>query len=296
MKLILFKFFGCTAFFLLCLFFLPFPAYSEVVIETNVSFFSTGFSNNRDPADTTCDKITLPSTFLQFSIPLTNSFYMETGYYYSHLLQSQGFLNINYTNKRGNIILEGGFSLGSMNELPVKLVPGIQGEAEIKLFNLFIFTIQGKTSFFLHPLVSLTTLNYGFDQNFLSLTMKIDFDNAGTGFRYTNENIYIRNSQNTSTQNSIKTFETIIYTLLDDFWINSTTAIGADMHDFKKSSSFHRLLLFYLDETLNFSLSKIDIIAGTKLYFLSFMLKDVKNVSPPRMPYFNLHGGIRFTL
>jgi len=296
MKLFCFKYQGFLTLIFLFLLILPFSAFPEILLETNVLFFSPGFLNNRETTDTACDKIVLTSTSFQISFPLINSFYMETGYYYSHLLQSQGFLNINYINKKGNIFLEGGFTLGSLNELPIKAVPGIQGEGQIKIFNHLIFNIQGKTSFFLHPLVSLTTLNYSFDQNFLALTMKFDFENAGAGFRYLNENIYIKDSQTTSTRNSVKTFETIIYTLLDDFWINSTTAIGTDIHDFKKNSSHHRLLLFYLNETLYFSLHRIELMAGTKLYFLSFMLEDVKSVSPPGMPYFNLHGGIRFTL
>ncbi len=267
-------------------------ALSETSIETAMRYGNYGFKNSRTETDTNIDKINIEELTLLLTFPFIKGTHLISGYRYSYLWESEAFLHLLYS--KNNLSIESGFSLGFQNDLPVHLVPGIYGKFDIVLKKHVVLSAYGHTSFFLNPLVSLSSRDYEFDQNLFGLSNSFIIKEAWLTFSYRNENIVINTSPGVLKKNIKKTYEISISTDLKDFWINSRTALGGEIADFETGSTKHRLVGIYIEETVTFTIKRVDFSTGMKATISHTPLKDISSVSPPTTPSFGLYAKIKW--
>lgn len=272
--------------------FVAIPALSEITIESAVRYGNWGFKNSRTETDTDIDKINIEELTLLLTFPFIKGTHLISGYRYSYLWESETFLHLLYS--KNNLSIESGFSLGFQNDLPVHFVPGIYGKFDIVLKKHVVLSAYGHTSFFLNPLVSLSSRDYEFDQNLFGLSNSFIIKEAWLTFSYRNENIVINTSPGVLKKNIKKTYEISISTDLKDFWINSRTALGGEIADFETGSTKHRLAGIYIEETVTFTIKRVDFSTGMKATISHTPLKDISSVSPPTTPSFGLYAKIKW--
>ncbi len=262
--------------------------FAEISVESNFEYRNWGFKNSRSGSDVDFDKINIEEIELSVTIPFIYNTLLITGYSYSYILESQVFLHIFFV--KNNINIESGISAGFFNEWPVDVIPGIFGKANISLGKRVLISLYGSTSFFIQPLVSLSTPDNQFDQNSLGTSSSIFIKDAILTLAYENENIAI--SSSSTKKNVRKKYELEISTDVEDFWINSITGVGADVSQFKEGSSRHGLMGVYLEETLKFKIKKVDLSTGIKTTLLYITFDDTKSSSSPKTPSFSFSAGI----
>ncbi len=267
---------------------------SEMTVESSVQYRAWGFKNSRTESDTDLDQINIEKTNLLLTFPFIHETLLVTGYKYSYILKSQLFAHILY--KKNKISIESGLSLGFFNELPINLIPGIYGKADVQLGKSFIFSMYGNTSFYIHPLISLSSQDCKFDQNLFGFSSSFIIKDAILSYHYENENIRINTSSTTYKNNIKKIYEITVGTDLKDLWINSRTGVGVKIADFKTESVHQRLLGVYIEETLIFKIKNVFLSTGVKSTILNITLKDISSTSPPKTPAFSFYTGIKFPI
>jgi hypothetical protein len=265
---------------------------SELMVASSIRYGGWGFNTTRSSTDTGFNRLALDELSFSVTFPFVKSSYLEGGYRYSTLLESQIFLHLLYSLEK--IDIEAGLQLGFQNDLPITFVPGVYGKLQVMLKKHFLIGLQGHTSVFIHPLVSLSPGGADFDQNLLGLTGSFLTGDAILSLFFKNENIYLEPSSTTSKRNGKKSYGISISTNLEDFWLNSHTAFGGDIRDFTEGSVQHRLIAFYIEETLILSLKRFDISTGLKCDISYTPLKGVSSESPPQAPSFSVFGELRW--
>jgi len=269
-------------------------SHADTLIESSISISTWGFTNAREETDTGVGKSALVTTSQFISIPFIQNTRVVTGYLYSSILESQ-FLSylqfgINY------VSIESGLLLGFRNELPINCIPGIYEKVTFNVRDLFLFTIYGKTSFFLSPFFSISQSKTQFDQNLFGIATSLPIGDTLMTILYENTNFQTATSADGTAKNSRKKYELSIETQKEDFRINSFTGIGGEIAAFKTSAFSHKLIGFYIAETLIFNIRKIEMNAGIKAHILTLPLKDLESASIPSTPFFSFHAGIKFGL
>jgi len=269
-------------------------ARSELVVESSIKYGNWGFKNTRSSTDTGFDSLALDELTFSVTFPFVKSIYLAGGYRYSSILESQAFLHLLYSLEKVDI--EAGFSLGFQNDLPIIIVPGVYGKLQAMLKKHFMVGLWGHTSVYIQPLVSLSSSGADFDQNLFGLAGSFFMRDAILTLSFENENIFVESSAITSMRNGKKTYEISISTNLEDFWLNSHTAFGGDIRDFKEGSVKHRLIALYIEETLIFTLKRFDISTGLKCDISYTPLKGTSSESPPQAPSFSVYGGFKWKI
>ena len=266
--------------------------FAEISVESNFRYRNWGFKNSRTGSDVDFDKINIEKIELSVSFPFIYDTLLITGYNYSYILESQIFMHLFF--EKNNISIESGVSAGFFNEWPVDVIPGIFGKANISLGKMVLISLYGSTSFFIQPLVSLSTPDNQFDQNSLGTSSSFFIKDAILTLGYENENIAISSSSSSTKKNSRKTYELEISTDVKDFWINSITGVGADVSQFKEGSARHGILGMYLEETLLFKIKKVNLSTGLKTTLLYITFDDTESSSSPKTPSFSFAAGIHW--
>jgi len=264
------------------------------MVTISGSFFSLGLKNNRSASSTSPNRITVPEFSIEYKTDITSSLSASFTYENYYLLNSSLLLSLDY-NWRNMSFTVGGAG-GFLNQFTLNLVPGLIVGIDYNPWKVLNIGFQGRTGFFLKPLLSLEESNYTFDQNNFKSYAYLDIGYAIFGLMYSKDMFYHTISSTEYIKNYIKKYEAHILTNAKNSAINSATALGGEIHNLKTESFNHKILDFYIEETLLLSIKNFELKIGTKMTFLMFMLKGLNSSSPPSMPRFeiNTSAGYRF--
>jgi hypothetical protein len=265
-------------------------ARSELTVESAIRYGGFGFDSSRNASDTDIDRIGIEELSFRVTFPFLNSFSLVSGYKYHTLFQSKTFAHLVYRTE--TLKAEGGFSLGFKNDLPLNLVPGIYGSLDAMLRRNIRASFWGHTSLFIQPLFSLSPREYEFDQNQFGIACSFLLRDAVFSLLCKNEGLLRETSPGTITSYGKKGYEISIMTRLTDFWLNSRTAFGSDVHDFKEGSTRHRLIALYIEETLFFSLGQFELSTGMKCNISNTPLEDISSEASVPTPSFSFSTGV----
>ena len=258
----------------------------------NLGLWDYGFKSIRNENSKSIDKIIIPVVNGNINFSNENGFQYTFGYKYNYILQSTAYSGFSIIKK--NLKIGSGISLGFYNELPIKLLPGAYGLVETTPIKTIKISFYGYSSIFLKRLFSLESITTDFDQNILNFGLYYQTDYVSVGLKYNSMYLYKSISSSSYIKNTFHDYQFEIKTDLKNSVINSNTIIGGNDSLYKSPSINNRLIQIYIDETIIISLKSLDINLGSKINILSFALKDIKSTSPPKLPYFNIHGGISY--
>jgi hypothetical protein len=263
---------------------------ADIALDSSVRYGGWGFKAPRGASD--IDRIGIEELDVGVTVPFIESSRLRCGYSYSSLSQSELSVHLLHGYRKLNI--EGGVSLGFMNDDPSSAMPAVYGGIDALIGRRLGISFRGETSVFLRQLFSLSSPETEFDQNLLGLGLFVPVKNAVIGISCESEGLVSETGSSSTSRNRRTRAELGIATDLSDFWLNSTTTFGSEIQDFTEGAVHDRIVALYVEETLVFVTGRLELATGVRCTVSYIPLKDLASLSPPPAPSFSVSTGARW--